>query len=255
AWAVWGRTGKDERPLGSDEICSPGWDTASAPPPGQFHLDGGVAAKGFLGLVGIDRLELAEARRDQPLRRYALGNEVLNYRDRARDRQLPVVPELRAVDPPHVGVAVDAQHPGDLARNLLFEFEQRDGEPVEFGETLGLVERGPGGVEEYFRLEHEAVADDADVGPIAENRPQSPEEVGTVARQFLSPLRKRDVQPLAQIGDAALRFLVLLLACIEGFFERGELTPQRGDLLVEHLDLRQRASAEPPLRVELPAEL
>src|SRR5215470_3357518 len=103
------------------------------------------------------------------LRRYALADEVLHHRDRARDRKLPVVPELQAVDRPHVGVAVDAQHPGDLARNLLFEFEQRDGEPVEFGETLGLVERGPGGVEEHFRLEHEAIADDADVGPIAEN--------------------------------------------------------------------------------------
>src|SRR5262249_28977853 len=41
----------------------------------------------------------------------------------------------------------------------------------------------------------------------------------------------------------------------EGLFERGELASQRGDLLVEYLDLRQRPGAEPPLRVELPAEL
>ncbi len=78
-------------------------------------------------------------------------------------------------------MAVDAQHPGDLARNLLFEFEQCGGKPVELGEALGLVQSGPAGVEEHFRLEHEAVADDADVGPIAENDPQPPEEIGTVA--------------------------------------------------------------------------
>src|SRR5215470_16547886 len=87
------------------------------------------------------------------LRRYALTDEVLHHRDRARDRKLPVVPELRAVDRSHVGVAVNAQHPGDLARNLLFEFEQRGGEPVELGEAFGL----------------------------AESDPQPPEEVGTVA--------------------------------------------------------------------------
>src|SRR5438132_6300599 len=93
--------------------------TRSTSPLRELELDAAVATKGLLGLVGIDRLELAEARRDEPLRRYALADEVLHYRDRACDRQLPVVPELWAVDPPHVGVAVDAQHPGDLARNLL----------------------------------------------------------------------------------------------------------------------------------------
>ncbi len=71
----------------------------------------------------------------------------------------------------------------------------------------------------------------------------------------MHPLRERHVEPLAQIGDAILRFLVPLFACIERFFEGGELASQRRDLLVEHLDLRQRAGAEPPLRVELTAEL
>src|SRR5262249_46163541 len=161
------------------------WDTRSASPLRQLQLDAAVATKGFPGLFGIDRLELAQAPRDQPLRGYAPGGEGFNYPDRGPRPQPPVFPEIRAGDAPPPSMAVDAQHPGDLARNLLFEFEQRDGEPVEFGETLGLVERRPGGVEEHFRLEHEAIADDADVGSIAENHPQPPEEVGTVAREFL----------------------------------------------------------------------
>ena len=67
------------------------------------------------------------------------------------------------------------------------------------------------------------------------------EEFRTVARQFLHPLRQRDVQPLAEIGDAALRFLVALFRGIERFLKRRELAAQRADLLVQHLDLRQRA--------------
>src|SRR5262245_4782801 len=221
----------------------------------QLELNAAVAAEGFLGLVGIDGLEFAEARGHQPLRRHALADEVLHDRDRSPHGELPVVLELWAVDRPHVGMAVDAQHPGDLARYLLFELERGAGEPVELGTPLGLVERGLAGVEEYLRLEHEAVADDADVGPIAENGTQPPEEVGTVARQLLHALGQRHVQTLPQIGDAALRLLVLLLAGVERRFERGELAPQRRDLLIEHFDLRQRPRGEPLLRVELPAEL
>src|SRR5262245_47767417 len=144
----------------------------------QLELDATVAAEGVLGLVGIDGLEFAEARGHQPLGRDALTDEILHDRDRAPDGELPVVLELWAVDRTYVGVAVDAQHPRDLARYLLFELEQRGGEPVKLGTTLGLVERGLAGVEEHFRLEHEAVADDPDVGAIAENRAQPPKEVG-----------------------------------------------------------------------------
>src|SRR5262245_25094143 len=221
----------------------------------QLELDTAVAAEGFLGLIGIDGLEFAEARGHQPLRRDALADEILHDRDRAPDGKLPVVLELRAVDRAYVGVAVDRQHPWDLARYLLFELEQRGGEPVELGASLGLVERGLTGIEEHLRLEHEAVADHADVGPVAENGAQPSEEVGTVALQLLHALRQRHIQPLAQIGDVFLRFLVLLLAGVERRFERGELAPQRRDLLIEHLDLRQRPRGEPLLRIELSAEL
>src|SRR5919198_1057289 len=193
--------------------------------------------------------------RHQSTRRYALADEVLHDRNRARDRELPIAPELRAINRSHVGVAVDPQHPGNLAGNFLFQFEQRDGEPVQLHQPLRFVERGPPRVEKHFRLEHKTVADDANVGAIAENGAQSSEEVGTVSREFLHPLRERYVQPLAQVGNAALRFLVLFLAGFECRFERPKLAAQRRNLLIEHLDLRQRASAEPSLRVKLTAEL
>ena len=137
-------------------------------------------------------------------------------------------------------MAVDPQHPGDFARDLLVEIDQRGGELVEFGAAFGQQQR-LAGIEEHFRLEHEAVADDADVRPVAEDGAQAAEEFRTVARQFLHPLRQRDVQALAEIGNAALRFLVALLRGVERFFQRRELAAQRADLLVQHLDLRQRA--------------
>ena len=113
---------------------------------------------------------------------------------------------------------------------------------------------GFAGIEEHLRLEHEAVAHDTDIGPIAENGAQPPEEVGTVARQLLHALGQRHVQPLPQIGDAACASLSFFVER-PARFERGELAAQRRDLLVEHLDLGQRPRGEPLLRVELPAEL
>src|SRR5205085_2528895 len=129
------------------------------------------------------------------------------------------------------------------------------GKSVEFGAALGVVEASLGGIEEHFRLEHEAVADDANVGPIAEDGAQPAEEVGTIAREFLHALGERHIESLAEIGEPVLRFLVSLLAGVERFLQRGELASQRRDLLVEHLNLRQRARADPLLRVELAAEL
>ena len=116
-------------------------------------------------------------------------------------------------------MAVDAQHPGDVGGNLPVEFDQHGRELVELGAAFGLEHR-LAGIEEHFRLEHEAVADDADVRPLAEDRAQPPEKVRAVARQFLHALRQRDIEPLAEIGDAALRFAVALLGGVERVFQR-----------------------------------
>src|SRR5262249_56905507 len=103
-------------------------------PLGELELEARVGSMGWAGLGGVDGVKSPEPRRDEPLRRYALGDEVLHDRDRACDRKLPVVPELRTVNPPHVGVAVDAQHPRNLAGNFLFQLEQRGGETVQLRE-------------------------------------------------------------------------------------------------------------------------
>ena len=100
-------------------------------------------------------------------------------------------------------MAVDPQHPGDLGRDLLVEFGQCARNLVEFGAAFRQQHRLTG-VEEHLGLEHETVADDADVRPVAENGAQAAEEFRTVARQFLHPLRQRHVQPLAEIGDPPL---------------------------------------------------
>ena len=52
-----------------------------------------------------------------------------------------------------------------------------------------------------------------------------------------------------------LRFLVALLGDFERLLERAELAAQRRDLLVEHLDLRQRAQRDALLGVELGRQL
>ena len=98
---------------------------------------------------------------------------------------------------------VDAQHPGDVLRDLPVELDQRGCELVELGAPAGL-HHGRARIEEHLGLKHEAVADDPDVGPIAQNRAQPAEEFRAEARQFLHALRQREIEPLAEIGDASL---------------------------------------------------
>src|SRR5690349_3460941 len=126
-------------------------------------------------------------------------------------------------------MAVDTQDPGDIRRYLLVEIGQRRGELVEFSTALRQKCR-QSGVEKDFRLKHEAIADHADIRPVAENSPEFSEELRPVTREFLYPLRQSDVQPLTEIGDLALRFLVALLRSIESFFKGRKLTAQCADL-------------------------
>ena len=127
------------------------------------------------------------------------------------------------------------------------------GELVELGAAFG-PQRRLAGIEEHFRLEHEAIADDADVRPVAEDVAQLAEEVRAVARQFLHALRQRDVQALAEVGDVKLRVLFLLLGGAERVFERGDLAAQRADLLIEDFDLRDGARGRLLLEIDLRIE-
>src|SRR5205807_6846147 len=111
------------------------------------------------------------------------------------------------------------------------------------------------GIEEHLGLEHETVADDANVRAVAQNGAQPAKEFRTVARQFLHPLRQCDIEALAEIGYPPLRFLVALFRSLERSFQRRELSAQRADLLVQHLDLRQRARGYAFFRFERLVEL
>ena len=63
----------------------------------QLQLDAAVAAVGFVARSRIERLEFAEAGRDQALRRDALGDQVLHHRDRARGGQRQRIAIARAI--------------------------------------------------------------------------------------------------------------------------------------------------------------
>ncbi len=95
------------------------------------------------------------------------------------------------------------------------------------------------GGEQHLRLEDEAVADDTDIRPVAEDLAQAAEEIGSVAREFLDALGQRDVQSPAEVGDLRLALLVLLLGRVECGFKCRDLPAERGYLLVEQFDLRK----------------
>src|SRR5215213_2302274 len=131
-------------------------------------------------------------------------------------------------------MAVDSQHPADFGRDFLAEIDQGSRQFVELGAAFGQQLRLPG-IEKHLGLEYETIADDADIRAVAENGAQPAEEFRSVARQFLHPLRQRDVQPLPKIGDLVLRFLVTLLRGVERFFERRKLAAESTDLLAQNL--------------------
>src|SRR5215207_10789434 len=56
----------------------------------QLELDPAVLAVGLFGITVLDRLELTEARRHQALGRNALLDQVLDDRDGAGRRKIPI---------------------------------------------------------------------------------------------------------------------------------------------------------------------
>ena len=70
--------------------------------------------------------------------------------------------------------------------DLLGDSDQGVRQACDLRRALGLQScRGRG--EEHFRLEHEAVADDPDVGIVAQDLAQAAEELRAVASQLLHP--------------------------------------------------------------------
>src|SRR5439155_2516592 len=89
----------------------------------------------------------------------------------------------------------------------------------------------------------EAIADNADVGPIADDLTQTAEELGAIARQLLHLGGQRQVKPASQLDDLALLVLDLGFGNIESGGDLGELLAQRGKLRAELLDLGARRPA------------
>ncbi len=150
-------------------------------------------------------------------------------------------------------MAIDAQDPVDLRRDFLCEIKQRGCELRHFRLPF-RIEFIAAGREEHFGLEDKSVADDADVFTIGQNFAQPPEEVGPIAVQFLHPLRQRDIEAAAEIGDLDLRRGILGFRSLQRGFDRGNLRPQRRNLLVEQLDLRGGAGIGLPLLVQFTGE-
>ncbi len=100
------------------------------------------------------------------------------------------------------------------------------------------------GREQHLRLEHEAVADDPHVRPVAEQLAQPAEELRAEAAELLDLAGERHVELAAEVGDRDLLLLDLLLLEIERLLERGELDAQRVDLAIEDVDLVQRLARE-----------
>ncbi len=105
-------------------------------------------------------------------------------------------------------------------------------------------EVGVAGREQHFGLEHKAVADDADIGAIADDLAQPAEKLGAVAGQLLHLGGERQIEPASEIGDLGLLVLGLGLGDVERRGNLRELLAQRGDRGGQLLDLR---SAPPRL--------
>ena len=121
------------------------------------------------------------------------------------------------------------------------------------GPASGFSDRGAGR-EQHLGLEHEPVADHADIRAVAEDLAEAAEEVGPVAGEFLDLLRQRDVQPASELGDARLGFPVAALGGRERILQGGELAAHGADLLVQQVDLGQRPLGGAALRLELLVE-
>src|SRR5262249_1137156 len=94
----------------------------------------------------------------------------------------------------------------------------------------------------------------ANVWPVAQDGAEPAEELRAIAGKLLHALGEREVQSLSQVGQTGLRVLVALLRDVERGLERGDLPPQRADLLIEQLDLGERACGDALLHVQLVVE-
>ncbi len=156
----------------------------------SFNSMRAVARLGFLRRARIDRLEFAEARRHQMLRRNALRDEEVDDRDGARRGQLPVPTGTPPTGSGRIRSARYARRRAaprrgsvGISRSSCFSASASFSISVS---PSGLSAACPF-LEQHFRLEHEAVAHDEDVGALRQDLPQPPEELGAVSASAPAP--------------------------------------------------------------------
>ena len=210
--------------------------------------------KAVVAVAGIERLELAEAGGDQPVRRDALLDQIADHGiARAADSSqldgksalviglMSVWPSTRSTQAMSGGICFSSCFSASASLSICGRASGfRSAEPESNSTSDG---------------KDEAVADDLEVRAGAEHLAQLAEEVGAVARQLLHLLGERHVQPLAEIGDLHLALLVLGLGSVERLLQGGDLEAERRELLVEDLDLRERLVGDLLLLVELAGQL
>ena len=144
---------------------------------------------------------------------------------------------------------LDLKDPVDLVRYACGDLLQRRRQFPEL--AAAVVPQFCGArVEQQLGLEHEAVADDADVRVVAQHLAQLPEKFRAVPLQLVDPLRQQGVEPLAQVGELHLLLPVLLLRGVQRLPDQRQLLPQGRDLLVQQRHLRPGGRGELSLRLE-----
>jgi hypothetical protein len=104
--------------------------------------------------------------------------------------------------------------------------------------------------EQNLRLEHETVANHPHIFAARQDLAQAAEEIGAVAVELLHPLRQRDIQPTAEIGNLRLGLAILGFGHFQRILKCPELGPEGRNLLVEQVDLVERPLRDLLLRVE-----
>src|SRR5436190_11878808 len=146
-------------------------------------------------------------------------------------------------------MSIHSEHPGDVAWNVELKLAKRIRKLAHFDKAR-FVDLGRPLLEQYFRLEHEAIADHQDTGTVTQDLSQPPEELRAVARQLLDALGERRVEPFAKIDDLRLACDIALLGIGKEGRKLTDLTPERPNLLVQELNLGERISGDLFLLVE-----
>ncbi len=181
---------------------------------GELQLDAAVLAAGFRR---CRRRRAAGTRRSRrppagwPARRSAIRNFTTEVARAADSSQLS---RIAAAWPDSGTLSV---WPSTRSTQLISGGISCCSSMMRGGELLHLDPAGIGLIivgarrEQHFRLEDEAVADDADVLAVGQDLAQAAEEVGAVAVQLLHALRQRHVQAAAEIGDLGVGLAVRVL--------------------------------------------